>query len=79
MREYGMSVLAYHITWTTYGTWLPGDARGWIKTGAWGIQAPDPKREKDAGERMEESSVVLTPDQRALVEGTIRDHCRIRG
>jgi len=28
---------------------------------------------------MEESAVVLTPDQRALVEGTIRDHCRIRG
>ena len=21
--------LAYHITWTTYGSWLPGDPRGW--------------------------------------------------
>ncbi len=22
-------VLAYYITWTTYGNWIPGDARGW--------------------------------------------------
>ena len=21
--------LAYFLTWTTYGTWLPGDERGW--------------------------------------------------
>jgi hypothetical protein len=25
------SILAYHLTWTTYGTWLSGDIRGWIK------------------------------------------------
>jgi hypothetical protein len=23
--------LAYFITWTCYGTWLPGDDRGWTK------------------------------------------------
>ena len=22
--------LAYFITWTCYGTWLPGDSRGWV-------------------------------------------------
>lgn len=21
---------AIHVTWTTYGTWLPGDARGYV-------------------------------------------------
>ena len=27
--------LAYFLTWTTYGTWLPGDGRGWVeKNGA---------------------------------------------
>ena len=74
-------VLAYHITWTTYGTWLPGDARGWVQWGEWGVQPPDPERERDARERMAESTVVLTEAQRALalVEQTIRDHCRIRG
>lgn len=74
-----MTVLAYHITWTTYGTWLPGDARGWVKWGEWGVQPPDPGREREACQRMVESAVVLTAEQRALVEQTIRDHCRIRG
>jgi hypothetical protein len=23
--------LAYFLTWTTYGTWLPGDERGWVE------------------------------------------------
>src|SRR5262249_46358121 len=31
MVEHYPSALAYHIVWTTYGTWLPGDWRGWIK------------------------------------------------
>jgi hypothetical protein len=22
--------LAYFLTWTTYGSWLPGDERGWV-------------------------------------------------
>jgi REP element-mobilizing transposase RayT len=44
-----------------------------------GIKPPDPKRERDARERMVESAVVLTEDQRAVLEKTIRDHCQIRG
>src|SRR2546430_11024925 len=35
--------LAYHITWTTYGTWLPGDDRGWVKKGSSAVQPPDPE------------------------------------
>jgi REP element-mobilizing transposase RayT len=71
--------LAYHIVWTTYGTWLPGDGRGWIKAYVWGVQAPDPVREREARERMVEEPVILTAEQRELVEKTIRDHSRIRG
>lgn len=74
-----MSALAYHITWTTYGTWLPGDGRGWVMWGELGINPPDPRQERRARERMAESSVLLTEEQRKLVEQTIRDHCRIRG
>ncbi len=74
-----MDLLAYHITWTTYGTWLPGDERGWVKAGAPGIQAPDPEREQAAALAMAEFLVTLNAEQRALVEQTIRDHCRIRG
>ena len=70
--------LAYYLTWTTYGTWLPGDERGWVaKPGQ--FRAPDVKR-KDAAQRlMTEPALTLSPEQRCLVEDTIADHCRIRG
>jgi REP element-mobilizing transposase RayT len=72
------SVLAYHITWTTYGTWLPGDSRGWVKWGEWGVKPPDPEREHNARVRMLEPAVVLTAEQRDIVEKAIRDHSSVR-
>jgi len=74
-----MSVLAYHVTWTTYGTWLPGDARGWVRWGEWGVKPPDSEREREAREQMAGPPVVLTKEQRTLVEQTICKHCRVRG
>ena len=47
-------VLAYHIVWTTYGTWLPGDWRGWVKKRVWGVQEPDPATKTAARGRMAE-------------------------
>jgi REP element-mobilizing transposase RayT len=73
-----MHPLAYHLIWTTYGTWLPGDKRGWIKTGESGIQRPDSTREEFASALMEEAAVRLTTLQREIVEQTIADHCRVR-
>ena len=26
-------IVGYMLTWTTYGTWLQGDARGYVKNG----------------------------------------------
>ena len=71
-------VLAYFLTWPTYGTWLPGDQRGWVKRGE-GFQLPDSVRELDAQALMTEDACLLDDEQRRLVEGTIADHCRIRG
>ena len=68
----------YHIIWTTYGSWLPGDRRGWVRTKRSGIQSPDAQREEFARKSMAESEVILTPDQRALIEQTVRDHCVVR-
>jgi REP element-mobilizing transposase RayT len=73
-----MPIIAYHLVWSTYGTWLPGDNRGWVKKNLLGIQEPDPELERQARGRMAETAVILTPNQRAFVEQTIRDHCRIR-
>ncbi len=69
--------IAYFITWTTYGSWLPGDARGWVKRGA-GLQAADSQREQTARLKMTEDAVVLTPAQRQIVDEVIVQHCQIR-
>ena len=72
------TILAYFITWTTYGTWLPGDFRGWIKKNYNGIQRPSTKLEQESRARMAEDALELTIAQRAIVEKTTRDHCTIR-
>jgi REP element-mobilizing transposase RayT len=70
--------LAYLITWTTYGTWLPGDDRGWVARRTPGIQAPDPARRTAARRNLDGRPIALDPEQRALVETTIRAHCAVR-
>jgi hypothetical protein len=70
--------LAYFLTWTTYGSWLPGDERGWILKGQ-GIRAPDPVRRKHAESLLIEPPCSLDDEQRNLVEATIGRHCEIRG
>jgi hypothetical protein len=70
--------LAYFLTWTTYGTWLPGDERGWFaKPGQ--FRFPDAKTKEAAESKLSEPPLKLDPEQRRLVEGTLANHCRIRG
>jgi REP element-mobilizing transposase RayT len=70
--------LAFFLTWPTYGTWLPGDERGWVQYRV-GMRLPDPIVEREAAARMTEAACRLDHEQRRLVETTIADHCRIRG
>ena len=70
--------LAYFLTWTTYGTWLPGDARGW--TDRFGqVRAAVPGLARQASRGMSTAAVSLTPGDRTVVEATIRRHCHHRG
>ena len=75
--------LAYFLTWTTYGTWLPGDDRGWIDghSAAWhmAIQAPDPLKQAQTRSLMTEPELWLTPSMRPIVEATIEENCRHHG
>jgi len=43
-----------------------------------GVQRPDPVREARAKSQMIEEECRLDGDQRAVVESTVEDHCRIR-
>ena len=40
--------LAFFLTWTTYGTWLPGDERGWNRKREGKTQEPNVKLEAAA-------------------------------
>jgi REP element-mobilizing transposase RayT len=69
--------LAYFITWTTYGTWLPGDERWWVLSGK-GHQAPSAFLRRRAENLMTEEKITLTRAQRKICEETIRKDCNIR-
>lgn len=71
--------LAYHLTWTTHGSWLPGDERGWVTRDEPGIQ--DASSELHAGMRasLAHEPVKLSEEEREIVRQTIERHCEIRG
>ena len=67
----------YFITWSTYGNWLPGDARGWRKRSA-GQQLPRPQLEKWCREQMRYDPVLLAEKDRSTVELACQEHCDVR-
>ena len=69
--------LAIFLTWTTYGSWLPGDARGWVNDHGL-LQEPRPGLAHHARLLMREQTVVLRTDQRHAVEEAIFEQCRFR-
>jgi REP element-mobilizing transposase RayT len=69
--------LAYLLTWTTYGTWLPGDDRGWVRRGK-GLQTPQFETLTRAATKLRETPLILDKNQRDCVENTIRQHCAYR-
>lgn len=70
--------IAFFLTWVTYGTWLPGDARGWVEY-QHGWKLPNPPLEADCESRMRNDAVRLTREQRRAVEDQIKDTCQYRG
>lgn len=69
--------LAYLLTWTTYGTWLPGDDRGWVEHPG-NFHLGDVETQMISLLRMAADAIILNPSQRRIVEETIHEHCRIR-
>ena len=69
--------ISLFITWTTYGSWLPGDTRGWMKWKA-GQQQPQPLLEDWCKNQMKEKAVLLDAQHRQVVEDVVRKHSDIR-
>jgi REP element-mobilizing transposase RayT len=70
--------IGWFLTWTTYGTWLPGDDRGWVLRGR-GERPADPVLVRTSAARMTESACRLSPEQRAAVESQIAETRHVRG
>jgi REP element-mobilizing transposase RayT len=70
--------IAYFMTWATYGTWLPGDERGWVEYRR-GWQLPDPVRQLEAVAKMTEDACRLDSKQRQAVHEQVAETCRYRG
>ena len=69
--------IAIFITWTTYGTWLPGDARGWRQRKG-GPQLPQADLAAWSRNQMKGEAVLLDLEDRSTVEEACRKHCEIR-
>jgi len=68
--------IAHFITWTAYGTWLPGDERGSWHRGE--FQRPNALFREVAATKMKETAFTISATDRELVENIARRHCEIR-
>jgi REP element-mobilizing transposase RayT len=62
-------VLGFLLTWTTYGNWLQGDRRRYVKNGQ--ILTPNPALEKKNKSNMRYPKVSLTLGQREIIKKAI--------
>jgi hypothetical protein len=69
--------IAWFITWTTYGTWLHGDARGSFRGRTYLV--PNPELEEANRSEMKGDVVYLTDRQRAIVDATLVNECQAQG
>ncbi|XVJ59086.1 MAG: hypothetical protein HEQ23_06670 [Tepidisphaera sp.] len=74
--------LAYLLTWTCYGSWLHGDARGSVdaKHSRYGTAflAADVVREYEELRAMPTGPELLSEEARSIVLAVITRHCEIR-
>ena len=75
---YADDPIAYFITWTVYGTHLQGDERGW-RSRRKGEQLPQPRLASWHRDRLKHDVIILSPEQRLVVEQECRHHCDHRG
>lgn len=62
-------LFGYHLTWTTYGTWLQGDKRGYVKNGK--ILDGDESLFKLCGKLQTDPAFRLRQNEKKIVETAI--------
>jgi REP element-mobilizing transposase RayT len=69
VKYWKICMVGYMVTWTTYGTWLQGDERGYVKKG---ITLKGNERLEQANEDLQKNdSIILTFVDRQVVSKAI--------
>ena len=69
--------LGYMVTWTTYGTWLQGDKRGYVREGK--ICGRNPRLEQRNKENQMGNTIKLTSKQKNIVRKSLMEEARKLG
>ncbi len=67
-------MIGYMITWTTYGSWLQGDKRGYVKNGQ--VLEPNEKLKSANQKQQKYQTVRLNSKQRQIVEKAILEEAK---
>jgi REP element-mobilizing transposase RayT len=61
--------VGYMVTWTTYGTWLQGENKGFVKNGE--VRGENVAIKKDCEKKLEHEPVRLGRKEKEIVRGAI--------
>ena len=67
------------LTFRTYGSWLPGDERGWVARDGQGPQGPLPYLKAHCSRVMRQPPMIFTSEMRLVIDSVIREYCQRRG
>ena len=70
-------IIGYMLTWGTYGSWLQGDRRGWVKDGAFRGGSRNIERVNSA--ELLKEAVYLDKKQREIVHEAMTEWARKEG
>jgi REP element-mobilizing transposase RayT len=62
-------IIGYMVTWTTYGSWLPGDERGYVEDGV--VLPANQKILELSKEKQKSPVVILTEEEIKIVQKII--------
>ena len=70
------NIVGYMVTWTTYGTWLQGDKRGYVKNGQ--VIKKNERLRQDNKQRLVKDAVRLGTKEKQLVKQAINNESKKR-
>ena len=69
-------LIGYMVTWTTFGSWLQGDERGYVKDGE---TLPANDKLKTANQNQQKfQTVKLNPNQKQIVQNAILQEAELQ-